>query len=120
MKKKILIPIYVFILTISGCSSEPDYPNYYTSIIRELTADDSDVGLYSVMDKWWDINLYDPFYADQYARADGEYADKVYTCEINGKSYSFDLQDELVGTGKWNWWTAGVFFDEKKMWYISA
>ena len=92
-----------------------DYPEYFIPIIREIKADDSGItGLYSVMDKWWDKNLYDWFYADRYTRADGEYADKKYACEINEKQYSFDLQDKLTGTGKWNWWTAGIFFDEEK------
>lgn len=115
MKKKILLPICFFILISSGCSaktSKQDYPDYFTSIIQEIKADDSGVGLYSVMDKWWDQNLCDSLNAGQYVY--GEYAGKEYICEINGESYSFDLQDELVGTGKWNWWTAGVFFDEKK------
>lgn len=117
MKMKILLPICFFILILSGCSaktSKQDYPDYFISIIQEIKADGSGVGLYSVMDKWWDINLYAPFHADQYVRANGEYADKVYTCKINGEAYSFDLQDELTGVGRWNWWTAGIFFDEEK------
>lgn len=91
---------------------EVDYPDYFTPIIQEIKADDSGVGLYSVMDRWWDRNLCDSLKAGQYVY--GEYAGKEYICEINGESYSFDLQDALVGTGKWNWWMAGVFLDEEE------
>ena len=93
-----------------------DYPEYFIPIIQEIEADDSGItGLYSVMDKWWDKSLLDQkihgslndgeyFYA--------EYSNKEYTCEMLGETYSFDLQDELVGGGKWNWWEAGTFVDE--------
>ena len=118
MKKKTLLPICFFVLILSGCSAKmskqdyQDYPDYFTPIIQEIKADGSGVGLYSVMDKWWDKNLCDSLNTGQYVY--GEYAGKEYICEINGESYSFDLQDELMGTGKWNWWMAGVFFDEEE------
>ena len=118
MKKKILLAICFFVLILSGCSAKTskqdyqDYPDYFISIIQEIKADDSGVGLYSVMDKWWDRDLHGLIEDGKLEYVYGEYSDKEYTCEIDEESYSFDLQDELVGDGKWNWWIAGTFFDE--------
>ena len=105
---------YQFLSGRSEKMSKQDYPDYFISIIQEIKADDSGVGLYSVMDKWWNGNLYDSLNDGKWESVYCEYSDKEYTCEIDGESYSFDLQDELVDTGKWNWWTAGIFFDEEK------
>lgn len=92
-----------------------DYPDYFAPIIQEIKAGDSDAGLYNVMDKWWDKSLLDQklhgsLNVGEYFYA--EYSNKEYTCEMLGETYSFDLQDELVGDGKWSWWEAGTFFDE--------
>ena len=134
---KVIASIFIIVVILTGCSQASlinedftelsskndiqiypeeyeDYPNYFTSIIQEIKSDDSGVGLYSVMDMWWDRNLYDALEDGKIEYVYCEYSGKEYTCEINGESYSFDLQDELMGTGKWNWWTAGTFFDEEK------
>lgn len=134
-RAKVMVNIFLVVIIMTACSqtsstdedftelsgkndiqNDPeeyeDYPNYFAPIIQQIKADDSGVGLYSVMDMWWDKDIHGLLEDGKLEYVYGEYSDKEYTCEIDEESYSFDLQDELVGDGKWNWWTAGTFFDE--------
>lgn len=80
-----------------------DYPEYFSSIVQEIEASRDairELPFYS-MSKWWEDSI-----------GVGAYADKVFTCYIDGEYYPFDLKDELTDSQEWKWIAAGVFHRE--------
>lgn len=109
MKKKILYFYCILVVVLGGCANAEEkscYRHYFDSVIKEISA--SQETLDSVIQKWMIPSL-------DYTE---EYADKVYTCEIEGEQYCFDLQEELAGAEEWNWLTAGIFSGKGKQRYV--
>lgn len=91
---------------IDGMEQDVFYHAYFEPVIEEISA--SPETMDSVIQKWMIPGL-------DYTE---EYADKVYTCEIKGEQYSFDLQEELAGEEEWHWLTAGIFSGKGNQRYI--
>jgi len=105
MKKRTVFLVCILILILFGCSTETEEavcPDYFAPVLQEIEASDGYIS--PVMTKWWVQSL--SFSED--------YADKIYTCDIEGTAYSFNLQNELTDAEEWYWSTAGIFADKDK------
>lgn len=104
MKKKLIIPICILFVALCGCSSETEEfcPDYFVPIAQEIWSSNDNIN--SVIEKWMNQSL-------DFSEV---YADKVYTCEIDGKQYNFDLHNELSNAEEWYWSTAGIFSDAEE------
>lgn len=108
MKKKLIIPICALFIVLGGCSSETEEfcPDYFEPILNEIETNNEYIS--PVIKKWMNQSI--DFSED--------YADKIYSCEIDGVEYSFDLHNELLNAEEWYWSAAGIFSDSEDEKYI--
>lgn len=102
MRKKIVLIICIMIWVLTGCSKKENavaVPKYFEPIIERLEADKDEY--VPIMTDWW-IESVD--FTDKYDN-------KIYTCSIEGKEYSFNLEKQLTSAMYWEWMTAGIFRD---------
>ena len=94
-----VIIICVLMLILCGCSAETNKegcPDYFAPVVQELKTNAE--AAVPVTDKWWGQGL----------NFSEQYDNKVYTCNIYGKSYQFDLQDKFTDEAEWHWSAAGT------------
>lgn len=108
MKKQMIVLICALVVVLCGCSSktEEKCPVYFELVLKEIETNNENTS--PVIEKWM----------NQSTDFSEEYAEKIYSCVINGVEYSFDLHDVLSNAEEWYWSTAGIFFDGEDKTYI--
>lgn len=97
MKRGSILLIFVLSCLLCGCGGEneiKDNPEYFKGIIQKLETTHT---LDFIMDEWWEKSI-----------GAGAYEEGRYTCLIDGKTFTFDMQDNTLAEEQW-WETAGIF-----------
>ncbi|MBQ7943491.1 MAG: hypothetical protein IJ326_05445 [Lachnospiraceae bacterium] len=85
-------------------TEECAYPKYFLSIIEELETS-RDVYMQTITSPIYT-------YWDEGVTGGGKYEDAKFSCYIDGETYSFDGNDLLSDTEKWDWNVIGIYPDE--------
>ncbi len=96
--------IYTFDFLNLLITEECAYPKYFLSIIEELETS-HDVYMQTIappITTYWDEGV----------TGGGKYEDAKFSCYIDGETYSFDGNDLLSDTEKWDWDVIGIYPDE--------
>lgn len=109
VKKYLTICISILSAVLCGCSAkieETTIPEYFEPIVQELNK--AGENRIPIMNTWQEPGI----------AITEEYTDKVYTCEIDGQEYHFDLSELLGDAEEWHWTAAGIFEDAEDKIYI--
>lgn len=95
---------YTFDFSNLLITEECAYPKYFLPIIEELESS-RDVYMQTIAPPIYT-------YWDEGVTGGGKYEDAKFSCYIDGETYSFDGNDLLSDTEKWDWDVIGIYPDE--------